>query len=150
MKSLEHNSLLFRDVSYTEPAACFQLTGNAPPKKTALVDSSPVSFADIEVSRETATSKDGTKVLLNIIRKKGTKLDGNNPVLLYGYGGYGISMQPGFDFTRRLWFDRGGAWVVANIRGGGEFGDEWHKAGNLTTEPNLYDEIPAAAQYLIN
>src|SRR6267378_1196456 len=80
MESLEDNSLLFRDVSYTEPAAWFHLTGNAPPKKTALVDSSPVSFADIEVSREIATSKDGTKVPLNIIRRKGTKLDGNNPV----------------------------------------------------------------------
>src|SRR5438876_1606643 len=150
MESLEDSSLLFRDVSYTEPAAWFHLTGNAPPKKTALVDSSPVSFADIEVSRETATSKDGTKVLLNIIRKKGTKLDGNNPVLLYGYGGYGISMQPGFDFTRRLWFDRGGVWVVANIRGGGEFGEEWHKAGNLTKKQNVFDDFAAAAQYLIN
>src|SRR6266513_517732 len=150
MESLEDNSLLFRDVSYTEPAAWFHLTGNAPPKKTALVDSSPVSFADIEVSRETATSKDGTKVLLNIIRKKGTKLDGNNPVLLYGYGGYGISMQPGFDFTRRLWFDRGGVWVVANIRGGGEFGEDWHKAGNLTKKQNVFDDFAAAAQYLIN
>src|SRR5438034_3630863 len=87
MESLEDDSLLFRDISYTEPAAWFHLTGNAPPKKTALVDSSPVSFADIEVSREMATSKDSTKVPLNIIRKKGTKLDGNNPTLLYGYGG---------------------------------------------------------------
>src|SRR5438045_2890099 len=77
MESLEDNSLLFRDVSYTEPAAWFHLTGNAPPKKTGLVDSSPVSFADIEVSREMATSKDGTKVPLNSIRRKGTKLDGN-------------------------------------------------------------------------
>src|SRR5438552_9281890 len=150
MESLEDNSLLFRDVSYTEPAAWFHLTGNAPPKKTALVDSSPVSFADIEVSREIATSKDGTKVPLNIIRKKGTKLDGNNPVLLYGYGGYGVSMQPGFDFTRRLWFDRGGVWVVANIRGGGEFGEDWHKAGNLTKKQNVFDDFAAAAQYLIN
>jgi prolyl oligopeptidase len=150
MESLEDNSLLFRDVSYTEPAAWFHLTGNAPPKKTALVDSSPVSFADIEVSREMATSKDGTKVPLNIIRKKGTKLDGNNPVLLYGYGGYGISMQPGFDFTRRLWFDRGGVWVVANIRGGGEFGEDWHKAGNLTKKQSVFDDFAAAAQYLIN
>jgi prolyl oligopeptidase len=87
---------------------------------------------------------------LNIIRKKGTKLDGNNPVLLYGYGGYGISMQPGFDFTRRLWFDRGGVWVVANVRGGGEFGEEWHKAGNLTKKQNVFDDFAAAAQYLIN
>jgi len=150
MESLEDNSLLFRDVSYTEPAAWFHLNGNAPPKKTALVESSPVSFADIEVSREMATSKDGTKVPLNIIRKKGTKLDGNNPVLLYGYGGYSISMQPGFDFTRRLWFDRGGVWVVANIRGGGEFGEEWHKAGNLTKKQNVFDDFAAAAQFLIN
>jgi len=150
MESLEDDSLLFRDISYTEPAAWFHLTGNAPPKKTALVDSSPVSFADIEVSREMATSKDGTKVPLNIIRKKRTKLDGNNPTLLYGYGGYGVSMQPGFDFTRRLWFDRGGVWVVANIRGGGEFGEEWHKAGNLTKKQNVFDDFAAAAQYLIN
>src|SRR2546429_1037896 len=114
MESLEDSSLLFRDVSYTEPAAWLHLTGNAPPKKTALVDSSPVSFADIEVSREIATSKDGTKVPLNIIRKKGTKLDGNNPVLLYGYGGYGVSMQPGFDFSRRLLVDRGGGWGGAD------------------------------------
>jgi prolyl oligopeptidase len=126
------------------------LAGNAPPKKTALVNSSPVSFADIEVSREMATSKDDTKVPLNIIRKKGTKLDGNNPVLLYGYGGYSISMQPNFDFTRRLWFDRGGVFVVANIRGGGEFGEEWHKAGNLTNKQNVFDDFAAAAEYLIN
>src|SRR5207302_9297997 len=78
MESLADNSLLFRDVSYIEPAAWFHLTGNAPPKKTALADSSPGSFADIEASREIATSKDGAKVPLNIIRKKGTKLDGNN------------------------------------------------------------------------
>src|SRR5207244_6553363 len=103
MESVEDNSLLFRDVSYTEPAAWFHLTGNAPPKKTALVDSSPVSFADIEVSREMANSKDGTKVPLNIIRRKGAKLDGNNPVVLYGYGGEGGVTQPGIEF----WLTRG-------------------------------------------
>ncbi len=150
MESLEDNSLLFRDVSYTEPAAWFRLAGNEPPKKTALVNNSPVSFADIEVSREMATSKDGAKVPLNILRKKGAKLDGNNPTLLYGYGGYGLSMQPNFDFVRRLWFDRGGVYVVANIRGGGEFGEEWHKAGNLTKKQNVFDDFAASAEYLIN
>ena len=150
MESLEDNSLLFRDVSYTEPAAWFHLVGNAQPRKTALVNNSPVSFADIEVSREMATSKDGTKVPLNILRKKGTKLDGNNPTLLYGYGGYSLSMQPNFDFVRRLWFDRGGVYVVANIRGGGEFGEEWHKAGNLTKKQNVFDDFAASAEYLIN
>jgi prolyl oligopeptidase len=117
--------------------------------KTALVNASPVSFTDIEVTRESATSKDGTKIPLNIVRKKGTKPDGNNPTLLYGYGGYGISMQPNFDFAKRLWFDRGGVYVVANIRGGGEFGEEWHKAGNLTKKQNVFDDFAAAAEYLI-
>ena len=124
-------------------------TGKIEPVKTALVGTSPVSFADIEVTREFATSKDGTKIPLNIVRKKGTKLDGQNPTLLYGYGGYSISMSPNFDFTRRLWFDRGGVYVVANIRGGGEFGEEWHRAGNLTKKQNVFDDFAAAAEYLI-
>ncbi|HXX41697.1 MAG TPA: prolyl oligopeptidase family serine peptidase [Chthoniobacterales bacterium] len=149
MESLEDNSLLFRDVSFTQPAAWFHLSGKTAPVKTALVNTTPVSFADIEVTREFATSKDGTKVPLNIIHRKGTKLDGSNPTLLYGYGGYSISMSPTFDFTRRLWFDRGGVFVVANIRGGGEFGEEWHKAGNLTKKQNVFDDFAASAEYLI-
>ena len=142
--------LLFRDVSYTEPAAWFHCEkGKIEPLKTALRSTSPVSFADIEVTREFATSKDGTKIPLNIIFRKGMKRDGQNPTLLYGYGGYGISMSPNFDFTRRLWFDRGGVYVAANIRGGGEFGEEWHKAGNLTKKQNVFDDFAAAAEYLI-
>ncbi len=117
----ENGLLLSRDQSYTEPAAWLQIeAGDLAPKATALRNTSPVSFADIEVTREMAPSKDGTKVPINILRRKGTKLDGNNPTLLYGYGGYGLSMSPTFDFTRRAWFDRGGIYVVANIRGGGE------------------------------
>ena len=150
MESLEDNSLLFRDVSYTAPATWFKIaSGKTEPVKTALVNTSPVSFADIEVTREFATSKGDTEVPLNIVRRKGTKPDGNNPTLLYGYGGYGISMTPSFDFTRRLWFDRGGVYVVANIRGGGEFGEDWHKAGNLTKKQNVFDDFAAAGEYLI-
>ena len=150
MLALEDNSLLFRDVSYTEPAAWFHCEhGKINPVKTALRSTSPVSFGDIEVTREFATAKDGTKIPLNIIFRKGMKRDGQNPTLLYGYGGYGISMSPNFDFTRRLWFDRGGAYVVANIRGGGEFGEDWHKAGNLTKKQNVFDDFAAAAEYLI-
>jgi prolyl oligopeptidase len=149
MLALEDNSLLFRDVSYTEPAAWFHCAqGKTEAVKTALLSTSPVSFADIEVAREFATSKDGTKIPLNIIFRKGMKRDGQNPTLLYGYGGYGISMSPNFDFTRRLWFDRGGVYVVANIRGGGEFGEEWHKAGNLTKKQNVFDDFADAAEYL--
>lgn len=125
MEALENGSLLCRAVSYTQPTAWFQWReGTGQPEKTALRTTSPVSFDDIEVTRELATSKDGTRVPLNIVRRKGTKLNGNNPTLLYGYGGYGISLSPSFDFARRLWFDRGGIYVVANIHGGGEFGEE--------------------------
>jgi prolyl oligopeptidase len=150
MVASDDGTLLFRNVSYTEPVAWFQCSKDkTEPAKTALRSTSPVSFADIEVTREFATSKDGTKIPLNILCRKGTKRDGHNPTLLYGYGGYGISMSPNFDFTRRLWFDRGGVYVVANIRGGGEFGEEWHKAGNLTKKQNVFDDFAAAAEYLI-
>jgi prolyl oligopeptidase len=150
MLTVEDGSLLFRDVSYTEPAAWFHYANESTePSKTALLNTSPVSFGDIEVHREFATSKDGTKIPLNILSRKGVKRDGNNPTLLYAYGGYGISMSPNFDFTRKLWFERGGVYVVANIRGGGEFGEEWHKAGNLTKKQNVFDDFAAAAEYLI-
>jgi prolyl oligopeptidase len=150
MLALEDGSLLFRDVSYTEPAAWFHCANQkTEPVKTSLRSTSPVSFSDVEVKREFATSKDGTKIPLNIIFRKGMKRDGNNPTLLYGYGGYGISLSPNFEFTRRLWFDRGGVYVVANVRGGGEFGEDWHKAGNLTKKQNVFDDFAAAAEYLI-
>ena len=150
MLGLEDGSLLFRDQSYTEPATWFHCAnGKTELMKTALRSTSPVSFADIEVTRVFATSKDGTKIPLNIVYRKGMKLNGQNPTLLYGYGGYGVSMSPNFDFTRRLWFDHGGVYVVANIRGGGEFGEDWHKAGNLTKKQNVFDDFAAAAEYLI-
>ena len=147
---LDDGSLLFRAQSYVEPPAWYEIaSGQTESKKTALVMSTPVSFSDIEVTRDFAPSNDGTKIPLNIMRRKGTKLDGSNPTLLYGYGGYGISLSPTFDFTRRIWLDRGGIYVVANIRGGGEFGEEWHKAGNLTRKQTVFDDFAAAARYLI-
>src|SRR5258705_7464453 len=149
--AVEDGSLLFRDVRYTVPAAWFHcLNGKTEPVKTALQSTSPVSFADIEVRREFASSKDGTKIPLNVLSRKGMKRDGNNPTLLYAYGGYGISMSPNFDFTRRLWFDRGGVYVVANIRGGGGFGQKWAKAGKLAQKKKGFDDFRAAAEYLTN
>lgn len=150
MIALEDGSLLFRDQSYTAPAAWFHCAKEKTEAvKTTLRSTSPVSFADIEVTREFATSKGGAKIPLNIIFRKGMKRDGQNPTLLYGYGGYGISMSPNFEFTRWLWFDHGGVYVVANIRGGGEFGEDWHKTGNLTKKQNVFDDFAAAAEYLI-
>jgi prolyl oligopeptidase len=110
---------------------------------------SPANFDDCEVLREFATSRDGTQVPINIIRRKGTELNGNNPVLLYGYGGYGISLSPFFWPRLRVWLDLGGVAVIANLRGGGEYGEEWHKAGNLTKKQNVFDDFIACAEHLV-
>jgi len=117
--------------------------------RTALYTTSPANFSDCEVVREFATSRDGTRVPINIIRRKGTKMDGTNPVLLYGYGGYGISLSPFFWPRIRVWLDLGGVFVVANLRGGGEYGEEWHKQGNLTQKQNVFDDFIACAEHLV-
>jgi prolyl oligopeptidase len=148
--SWEGDDLVFGNVSYLKPFAWFTYNPTAKSAhRTALYTTSPVDFDDIEVVREFATSKDGTKVPLNILRKKGTKLDGQNPTLLYAYGGYGVNMTPSFDSTRRIWFDAGGIYAVANLRGGGEYGEAWHKSGNLTRKQNVFDDFIAAAEHLI-
>ncbi len=150
LSSWQGDDLVFGNVSYLEPFAWFSYDPKARhARRTALYMTAPVDFADIEVVREFARSKDGTKVPLNILRKKGLKRDGQNPTLLYGYGGYGISLTPGFDSTRRIWFDAGGVYVVANLRGGGEYGEAWHKAGNLTHKQQVFDDFIAAAEHLI-
>jgi prolyl oligopeptidase len=118
--------------------------------RTALKMTSPTSYADATVTRIFATSKDGTKVPLNIIAKKGIRLDGRNPVLLYGYGGYGVNMTPSFSGGfRRTWLDAGGIYVLANIRGGGEYGDDWHRNGALTHKQNVFDDFAAAGETLV-
>jgi len=119
-------------------------------QRTALVVSSEANFNDCEVVRESATSKDGTQIPLNILRRKGTRLDGGNPTILYGYGGYGVNMTPNFNAARRVWLDRGGVYVVANLRGGGEFGEAWHLAGNLTHKQTVFDDFISSAEYLIS
>ena len=144
------DELVFGNVSYVKPFALFTFNpALKAPHRTAIYTTSSVDFDDLEVVREFATSQDGTKVPLNILHKKGVKLDGQNPTLLYGYGGYGINLTPGFDSTRRVWFDAGGVYVVANLRGGGEYGEEWHKAGNLTHKQHVFDDFIAAAEHLI-
>ena len=88
---------------------------------------------------------------VSIVRRKGTKLDGTNPTLLTGYGGYSISEKPRFlGSWGRVWLDQGAVYVIANLRGGAEYGEEWHKAGNLTRKQNVFDDFLACAQYLID
>ena len=150
----DDDRILFRETSFVAPSVWFSynpLSKTEPkPVKTALFNTSPVDFSDIEAVREFATGKDGVKIPVNILRRKGTKLDGSNPTLLTGYGGYGHSMRPNFDFTDRLWFDRGGVYVVANLRGGGEYGEDWHLAGNLTRKQTVFDDFAACARHLID
>ncbi len=118
---------------------------------TLLKQTSPVTFGDAEVVREFAVSKDGTKVPLNIVRRKGTKLDGSNPLLLNGYGGFSVSLAPHFlGAATRLWLDAGGVFVIANLRGGGEYGEAWHDQGALTHKQNVFDDFAAAGQYLVD
>jgi len=147
---VEGDTLLFRSQSYTEPPAWYRFDPLAwEVTRTWLFQTAPADFRDIEVVREFAISKDGTRVPINIIRRKDFVANGQNPTILYGYGGYGISMSPYFDVGLRLWLDQGGIYAVANIRGGGEFGEEWHLDGNLTKKQNVFDDFAACAQYLI-
>jgi prolyl oligopeptidase len=143
--------VLYNVATYLDPPYYARWSpGTGASARTPLAVTSPISFADTEVVRIFATSADGTRVPINVIRRRGTRLDGTNPVLLYGYGGYGISMTPAFAGSRiRLWLDAGGVYAIANIRGGGEYGEHWHEQGMLTHKQNVFDDFTAAARELI-
>ncbi|MBM3747569.1 MAG: S9 family peptidase [Acidobacteria bacterium] len=109
----------------------------------------PVNSEDFEVKQVWYESKDGTRVPMFLLHRKGVKLDGERPTLLTGYGGFNMSNTPGFRAAAVLWAERGGVYAVANLRGGGEFGEEWHKAGMLDHKQNVFDDFIAAAEWLV-
>ncbi|MBI5267529.1 MAG: S9 family peptidase [candidate division Zixibacteria bacterium] len=146
----EGDKILFSQSSYLAPSAFYQYDPSAGVvTPTALKRKAKADWSNTEVVREYATSKDGTKIPINILRPKGIKLDGNNPTILYAYGGYGISMTPYASVRNSVWLNSGGVYAIANIRGGGEFGDEWHRAGNLTKKQNVFDDFIACEEYLV-
>ncbi len=136
--------------SYTQPERWVRWDAAANAfTPTPLAMRSNADFSDIEVRRLFATSADGTKVPMNVLVKKGFAADGTAPALLYGYGGYAISESPNFNASRLLWLEQGGAYVVANIRGGSEYGDAWHQAGKLVRKQNVFDDFAACARALV-
>jgi prolyl oligopeptidase len=109
---------------------------------------SPVPEGEYETVQVRCTSRDGTRVPVFIIHRKGIPLDGSHPALLTGYGGFSISLTPSFDRESFLWLENGGVLAVANLRGGGEFGEAWHRAGTLERKQNVFDDFIAAAEHL--
>ncbi|MGA7471291.1 MAG: prolyl oligopeptidase family serine peptidase [Candidatus Sulfotelmatobacter sp.] len=115
----------------------------------AKVDAPSIDPAAYEVNQEWFHSKDGTRVPMFIVNKKGLKKDGHNPTLLTAYGGFNVSLTPSFSRTAYLWMEHGGVYAVANLRGGAEFGEDWHRAGMLDKKQNVFDDMIAAAEHLI-
>ena len=134
--------------SFTEPATWWVAADGDAPRPTGLKTTTSVDLSGYLVTREFATSRDGTRVPLNVIAAPGTPRDGTAPALLTAYGGYGISLVPRFDPELLLWLEQGGVYVVANIRGGGEFGEQWHHAGRLGSKQNCFDDFIACADHL--
>jgi len=145
------DEFLFQSETYLEPKAWYRYDAAADKVvRTALFDKPATDFSDAEVVRVFASSKDGTRIPLNIIRRKGTKLDGKNPVLLTAYGGFGITVSPSYSLNLRPLLDHGFVFAEANLRGGGEYGEAWHHAGMLTKKQNVFDDFAACAHYLID
>jgi prolyl oligopeptidase len=109
----------------------------------------PGDLSGYTVEQKRAKSKDGTEVPMFIVRRKDMKFDGDNPTLLYGYGGFNVSLTPTFNPTIVPWLDAGGVYVVANLRGGGEYGEAWHRAGMQASKQNVFDDFYACAEWLI-
>jgi len=139
----------FAFTSFTEPQVIFKTS-----IKTGKVDEwarikLPVDTSNMVTDQVFYPSKDGTKISMFIIHNKDAKKDGTAPTILYGYGGFSVNMTPGFAGSRAVWLEHGGVYAIPNLRGGGEYGEDWHKAGMLLEKQNVFDDFAAAAQYLI-
>ncbi len=135
--------------NFTTPGTIYRydmVSGKSEIFRQPKVDFNP---ADYEIKQVFYNSKDGTRVPMFITHKKGIKLDGNNPTYLYGYGGFAASMTPGFSVSNLVWMEMGGVYALPNIRGGGEYGEEWHQAGMKQKKQNVFDDFIAAAEWLI-
>ena len=135
--------------SFTAPNTIYRynlITGESTIYRQAQVDFNP---DDYETQQIFYPSKDGTLIPMFITAKKGVELNGNNPTILYGYGGFNISLTPSFSISRLVWLEMGGVYAIANLRGGGEYGENWHQAGTKLKKQNVFDDFISAAEWLI-
>jgi prolyl oligopeptidase len=135
--------------SFTYPTSIFKF--NIASGKSSLYEKPKVDFDPeaYETKQVFYTSKDGTKVPMFIVYKKGLEMNGKNPTMLYAYGGFGVSLTPGFNTSRIVWLENGGIYAQPNLRGGGEYGEKWHLAGTKLNKQNVFDDFIAAGEYLI-
>jgi prolyl oligopeptidase len=144
------DEVMFAVESYIQPRTWWRSTDSGTPHPSALATASAFDLSSLDVRREFATSADGTQVPMTIVSAPGTPRDGSAPTLLTGYGGFAISHKPHFDPTNLVWLEQGGVFVVANLRGGGEYGEAWHHAGRLTLKQNVFDDFFACAHHLVD
>ncbi|WKK65471.1 prolyl oligopeptidase family serine peptidase [Lutimonas zeaxanthinifaciens] len=146
---IKDKTLYYSFTNYTTPSSIYEFDPST--GKSKLFKKPKVGFdSDAYDSKQIFyKSKDGTKVPMIITFKKGTELDGNNPTILYGYGGFNVSLTPSFSIVNATWLEMGGVYAVANLRGGGEYGKAWHDAGTQLNKQNVFDDFIAAAEYLI-
>jgi len=146
----DENIAFYKFTSFTIPGITYRYNFDENTSEIFRKPEIDIDLTQYETKQVFYPSKDGTKIPMFIVHKKGITLDGNNPTLLYGYGGFNISLTPSFSVTRMIWLENGGVLAVANLRGGGEYGEEWHKAGTLLNKQNVFDDFIAAAEYLIS
>ena len=147
---ISDKQIYYTFTSFTYPSSIFKY--DIASGKSTLYEKPKVDFnpGEYETKQVFYTSKDGTKVPMFIVHKKGVELNGKNPTMLYAYGGFGISLTPSFNTSRIVWLENGGVYAQPNLRGGGEYGEKWHLAGTKMNKQNVFDDFIAAGEYLIN
>jgi len=141
--------LYYSFTNYTTPGSTYSFDPKSGDSKVYQTPKIDFNSNDYESKQVFYTSKDGTKIPMIITHKKGLKLDGKNPTILYGYGGFNVSLTPSFSISNAVWMENGGVYAVANLRGGGEYGKKWHVAGTKMQKQNVFNDFIAAAEYLI-
>ena len=145
----EETTLYYSFTNYITPGSIYSFDPKTGASKEYQKPKVDFNSADYESKQVFYPSKDGTKIPMIITYKKGTELNGKNPTILYGYGGFNVSLTPSFSIANAVWLEQGGVYAVANLRGGGEYGKEWHDAGTQLKKQNVFDDFIAAAEYLI-